>query len=216
MLPCTRRPIRTFSARCTCSGSWRCGALFSLLFLVGLIPSYAQTGSFTIWKGGERVGNLSVARTYEGDRIRYTMNSLSTVEVMLWTKIVRTALTAEYVGNTLEACGSSVHLNDVMQDSSSMRTDAGIAKGYVHPGRKMNGGNGNAWTTARMYYEEPVGQETIYVESVLGDRPLERLAPGVYRLLLPDGKVNRYVYTLGVLQEVQVDRTFFDLVFRRI
>ena len=177
---------------------------------------WAQTGSFAIWKGSDRVGSLTVDRTYEGDRTHYAMNSLSTVEVMLWTKIVRTALRAEYVGEQLEACGSSVHLNDVMQDSSSMRTNAGIAKGYVHPHRKMNGGNGNAWTTARMYYEEPVGQETIYVESVLGDRPLERMAPGVYRLLLPDGKVNRYVYRLGVLQEVQVDRTFFDLVFRRV
>ena len=38
---------------------------------------------------------------------------------------------------------------------------------------------------------------------------------GLYRLTLPNGNVNRYVYKQGVLHEVHVDRALFDLVFRR-
>jgi len=182
----------------------------------GVGTTCAQPARFVIWKGADQVGSLMVDRNYQGDRTLYTMTSFSKLDVALWTQVVSTVMTAEYVGDQLEACASTVHLNGAMRDSSSMRTSAGVAQGYVHPGHVLQGGNGNAWTTARMYYEEPVGQESIYVESVLSDCPLQRLPNGIYRLVLPDDKVNRYVYRDGVLQEVHVDRTFFDLVFRRV
>ncbi|MEO8591564.1 MAG: hypothetical protein ABI432_19440 [Flavobacteriales bacterium] len=190
--------------------------LLGLLFAYGIDASVAQTGLFAIWRGEARVGSLAVQRTYQGDRTLYAMISLSEVEVVLWKQVVRTAMRTEYVGDHVEACGSTVHLNNTLRDSSSMRTTAGVAQGYIHPGRVMQGGNGNAWTTARMYYEEPVGQESIYVESALCDCPLERIGEGIYRLLLPGEKVNRYVYRDGVLQEVHIDRSFIDLVFRRV
>jgi hypothetical protein len=45
---------------------------------------------------------------------------------------------------------------------------------------------------------------------------LAKVGAGIYELTLPDGHVNRYVYRNGVLHEIQVDRLFFDLVFRRV
>jgi hypothetical protein len=66
-----------------------------------------------------------------------------------------------------------------------------------------------------MYFEEPIGQQRIFVESVLRYCPLQHLGGGEYRLTLPDDKVNRYVYKDGRLEEIHVDRNFFDLVFKR-
>lgn len=189
--------------------------LFALLMTGTPLLVQAQSGTFGIWSDNERVGSILVDRILRGDTILYTMRSSSEVEVMFWTQKIRTSVTAKYVGDRVQACGSTVHVNDVMRDSSNMHVRQGVVRGYVHPA-PVNATCDNAWTTARMYYEEPVGRTSIYVESLLRDFPLETVGAGVYRLLLPDDKVNRYVYRNGVLQEVQVDRSFFDLVFRRV
>ena len=72
------------------------------------------------------------------------------------------------------------------------------------------------WTTSRLYFEEPAGQSIVFVESVLKDCPLICSAPNTYTLTFPNGNVNRYVYKGGSLQEIHVERTFLDLVFRRV
>lgn len=185
-----------------------------LLLVITPLVARAQAARFAIWSDDEQVGIISVDRTFSGDTTFYSMRSISTVDVVFWTQVVRTAVRAEYVAGRLQACGSTVHVNDVMRDSSSMHVRQGVTHSYVHPDT-MHRACDNAWTTARMYYEEPVGRKSIYVESLLGDFPLESGSPGIYHLRLPENKVNRYVYRNGVLQEVQVDRPFIALVFRR-
>jgi hypothetical protein len=174
----------------------------------------AQPSTFHIIKGDEVVGQVKVDRHVQGDRTLYSMTSRSKV-VVLWPQHIRTAVMTEYRGGRLNACHSAVSVNEEVRDSSCMRMVNGRSQGYIHPGRSVATHNNNPWTTARMYYEEPVGQAHIYVESVLSDRPLVCTSPGVYELQLPDGDVNRYIYRNGVLHEIIVDRTFFDLVFRR-
>jgi hypothetical protein len=66
-----------------------------------------------------------------------------------------------------------------------------------------------------MYFEEPVGQSTVFVESVMRDCPLTRTAEGVYVLSMPGKKFNIYRYKDGLLQAVEVDRMFVKLVFKR-
>lgn len=68
---------------------------------------------------------------------------------------------------------------------------------------------------ARMYFEEPIGRKTIFIESVMDHGALRASAPGEYILTFPDGAVNRYVYRGGTLREIHVDRTFLDLLFKR-
>jgi hypothetical protein len=174
----------------------------------------AQPSTFHIIKGDQVVGQVKVDRHVQGDRTLYSMTSRSKV-VVLWPQHIRTAVMTEYRGGRLNACHSAVSVNEEVRDSSCMRMVNGRSQGYIHPGRSVATHNNNPWTTARMYYEEPVGQARIYVESVLSEQPLVCISPGVYELQLPDGDVNRYIYRNGVLHEIIVDRTFFDLVFRR-
>jgi hypothetical protein len=67
-----------------------------------------------------------------------------------------------------------------------------------------------------MYFEEPIGVNEVFVESVLENCRLMPLGEHRYRLFMPDAKMNDYVYKNGVLQEIGVDRKYVDLVFRRI
>jgi hypothetical protein len=136
--------------------------------------------------------------------------------MVLWKQVVRTVGMTEYVNGSMTTCHSSFRFNDSLKDSSHMVTRHGVTKGYVHPGKTTQKANTNPWSTARLYYEEPIGQTSIFVESVLHNCPLERTAAGTYTLTMPDRKVNHYVYRNGVLYEIRVDRSFFDLVFRRL
>ena len=175
----------------------------------------AQPSTFAIWKGDNVVGKVHVDRKVQGERTQYVMTSRAEVQV-LWTQRIRTSASTEYHGGRLTSCHTAVNVNNELRDSSRMHGADGRWSGYLHPGRTVPVTCRNPWSTARMYYEEPHGQKTVYVESVLEDCPLMRISEGVYQLTLPDGHVNRYVYRNGVLQEVQVDRLFFDLVFRRV
>jgi hypothetical protein len=189
--------------------------LFALVCALTCSTVMGQPSTFAIWKGDDMVGKVFVDRRTSGDRTHYSMNSRSKVMV-LWPQHIRTAMSTEYVGGRLAACHTAVCVNDEVRDSSSMRTQGTKVVGYLHPGRVVPAASANSWTTARMYYEEPVGQTTIYVESVLRDCALAKVGAGIYELTLPDGHVNRYVYRNDVLHEIQVDRLFFDLVFRRV
>lgn len=190
----------------------RRACLVPLLLLALLAP--AQDGVFEIIKGGKPVGRIDVRRTEVGDRALYRMTSRSSIAV-LWTHDVRSDLATEYQGGRLTRCHSTYRVDAELRDSSSMRTVAGRQLCYVHPGEVFVGNARGDWTVARMYYEEPVGQDSVFVESVLRDCPLVALGDGRYVLTMPDKSTNHYTYRGGVLREVYVDRTLFNLLFRR-
>jgi hypothetical protein len=177
--------------------------------------AWAQPSTFTIHVNDDVVGQVRVSRGLVDTRTVYSMVSMSEVTVV-WPQVIHTSMITEYSGERITACKSSVHVNGAVRDSSHMRVYHTGLVGFVHPGRTVTTPCTNAWSTARMYFEEPVGQRRIYVESVLDECVLEPLGGGRYKLIMPDRKVNFYTYRGGVLQEILVDRTFFDLVFRRV
>ena len=182
--------------------------------LAGPLLSSAQRSNFDILKGGEVVGSIAASRMEAGDRATYVMTSYSIMDVV-WKQVVSTAVTAEYLGGALRACRASIRVNGALRDSSHMIPDGDGHLCYVHPRRSFHRAQAPAWTTSRMYFEEPVDQEWIFVESVLGSCAISATSPGNYVLTFPNGAENRYRYEDGALQEIQVDRTFLDLVFRR-
>lgn len=186
-----------------------------ILLLLSASTALAQPGGFAIWKGQDLVGQVRVDRRVQGERVLYAMTSYSEV-MAVWKRIVRTSVATEYLQGQLVRCHSSLRVDRALKDSSHLDLRGLERTAYLHPGRKPEAVCANPWSTARMYYEEPVGQMSVYVESVLADCPLLHLGEGLYRLTLPGGKVNEYVYHAGVLQEIRVLRTLFDLVFRRV
>ena len=200
-----RPPFPTIARSCWCA--------FLLSGLVGG-RAQAQKSTFDILKGGEVVGSVAASRTRIGDRTLYIMTSYSVMNV-IWKQTVTSAMYTEYSGEALRACMSSIHVNGAVRDSSHMTTDAEGLRCHVYPRPVFRRTEALPWTTARMYYEEPVGQEHVFVESVLEPCSLRTIDPGNYLLTFPNGAQSRYVYVAGELQEIHVDRTFIDLLFRR-
>jgi len=183
-------------------------------FCWGIYNASAQRCAYNIFKGNNIVGSIQVMRLAEADRATYLITSYAEIDMVL-RQVVRTSMATEYLHGDVVACNTMMRLNKGLRDSSNMSTHAGVSRCYVHPDAPFQRTTTSQWTTARMYFEEPVDQAFIFVESVLQDCPLLKTGPNTYTLTFPNKNVNRYVYRDGVLQEVQVDRALFDLVFRR-
>ena len=185
-----------------------------VLACLGTASTQAQGQRFDIWKGTDLIGSILVEREVTQDRTLYRMASFSEFDV-LWKQQVSSYVSTEYRQGEMAACQANVKVNGTMRDSSHFDRADGPARCYVHPDAHFSHESRVLWTTARMYYEEPVGQHSIFVESILRTCRLLRTGPGTYRLYLPDGKVNNYTYRNGRLEEVHVDRDFLELVFKR-
>ncbi len=185
--------------------------LFVLLGL-GAAESAAQVTRFQVLKADELVGNVIAMRMPTATGTVYTMTSHCELDI-IWSQVVRSSLRTEYTDGVLTSCHTSFRVNDSVRDSSSMIE--GADQCFVHPDAAFSCERTTQWTTSRMYFEEPVGQPFIFVESVLKDCPLVPSGPNRYTLTFPNRNVNHYIYKDGVLQEIHVERTLMDLVFRR-
>lgn len=149
-----------------------------------------------------------------GDRSTYLVISYTEIDLLI-KQVVRTSMGVEYRNGTINSCYATMHVNDGMRDSSQMSMRSGQALCFVSPDPPFPRVGNSQWTTSRMYFEEPIGQKLIFVESVLQECALRPIGANTYELTLPNKNVNRYVYVGGVLQQIQVDRTLIDLVFQR-
>lgn len=185
-----------------------------LFVAVSFTSARAQQLGFTIWKGENLVGGITAIRNHPGENATYAVSSYSELEIVM-KQVVRSTMALEYRAGRPFAGFTSLHLNGGLRDSSYMRNMAGTLNCFVHPKEHFTLNAANAWSTARMYFEEPVGQTTVFVESVMRNCPLNRISAGVYALDMPGKKMNIYRYDGGTLQSVEVDRMFVKLVFRR-
>lgn len=189
--------------------------------LAGLVCSMLPTPSlahreqarFEILRGDKVVGHVFAFKTDVSTRTLYRMTSHAEFS-LVWKQTIRTTLSTEYRNGRLSNCHSAVSVNNAIRDSSHMAS--GGDRCYVHPDPPFMCERSTQWTTARMYFEEPVGQSLVFVESALRDLPLRRTEEGTYLLVFANGNSNTYVYREGVLQEVHVKRPFAGLVFKRV
>lgn len=189
-------------------------AAYLAFFMFPWLTIHGQQIRFDVWKGNSVVGSILAKRTSAGERTQYLMTSYSEFDLVM-KQVVRSTVATEYRHGHLSTCHSLVTVNGNLRDSSHYAPGEEEATCYVHPDERFLHAGPVSWTTARMYYEEPIGQRTIFVESVLKPCALKNVGPGLYKLTLPGGKVNTYTYVAGRLEEIHVDRSFFDLVFKR-
>lgn len=193
----------------------KCGQMLVMILIMGLSTlGHAQSSRFDVFHGKKVVGEVQAHRQLDGHRTHYIMTSQSEFWI-LWTQTMRSYAETDYVNGQLHACNTSFRLNGSLRDSSSMTPNSGVHHCYIEPEERFIHQGSVDWTTARMYFEEPLGLNSIFVESALKHCPLKLTSPHTYRLELPDGNVNSYMYQNGVLQEIIVERRFVDLVFRR-
>jgi hypothetical protein len=190
--------------------------LCSLFFLFGSIHLYAQKSTYIISAAGKKIGKINTSLVKLGDTETYEVVSEVDFKV-LWTSYNRkTENVAVFENGILITSSSGVYMDHVLEDSSSMYLDENKYTCFRSPDQKFVLENQQlTFTTVMLYYNEPVGVEKIYSERFLDYCPIEKLDEHKYKIYLPNGKQNYYTYVNGILTEVFVDRTWFNLRFHR-
>ena len=192
------------------------GCLCLLLFFS--IPSHiwAQQGIYAVRVAGIEIGEITTSLT-ESEQIQ-TYEILSDVSFkILWKRYNRKTINlVTYENEAMKTSFSGVYINSDLEDSAVMNLDQKKYHCYRYPDENFVLHEAQLdFTSVMLYYQEPVGIEQVYSERFLEYCNLEAMDDQKYKLYLPNGTVNYYTYGEGMLQEIFVDRSWFNLRFQR-
>lgn len=175
--------------------------------------SIAQTADFAIFIGNREIGSIQAKRDVLENRSVYHVTSDASFRVV-WKYHRTTDMTAIFVDDTLVLSESKVVMNDDVKEDSKYWRD-GIHYRCLRQDNEASTEQPVRFSSARLYFEEPVGVDSVYSETFLENSYLKRISETQYKLYLPGNRENIYTYENGELVEIRADRTF-DLLFRRV
>ncbi len=186
------------------------------LTVVLVLCSFAgnsQTLKYSIYRGSSEIGQIVASREKSQHVCRYDVTSFASFRVIL--KYERkTSMKVSYRHNILETGESTTYMNGELEESSRTRRWRNAYIGVTLEGDTLHLPHPITYSSAMLYFQEPVGIHQVYAESYLALCPIEPAGKSRYKLTLPGGKINYYTYKAGVLTEVLVERSWFNLHFR--
>lgn len=187
---------------------------FCLLFFAIAKPGHSQTLFYDIYKGSDKIGEITVKKVAGDDKVHYEANSSSRFRT-LWMNDLSTLTAADYVNNELSYSVSKITLNDKIREHSITKKEGSFYNYYKHPKERYRKKESPfRLSTVILYYSEPLGIKQVFSENYQQLCDLKVIGANAYELTLPGGKINQYFYKDGKLVEVKVFRTFVDLSFR--
>ena len=186
--------------------------LLACLYFQSLI---GQTTHFKIYKGKHPIGAIKAQKMTVGTKTVYDVSSTASYRFILkYTRETDTKVTFE--GDILESVDAKIFMNEDLKEhritkksNSSYQCEFKQGKINACPTNPIN------WSISMFYFKEPVNQTQVFVESFQQLCPIEQLEPHLYKVTLPQNRINHYVYKKGVLQEIRVFRKMINLVFKR-
>jgi hypothetical protein len=191
-------------------------AFIQLLFVFLTISGHAQNQQYGIFWGDDEIGSLSVSRVKKGAKT--DINFIADVEFRVIVKYNRrTEYKASFIKDTLQFASTRSVMNDKLKDYQTTKREKNHYQIFKHPSEKSILKEMITQTVAMLYFKEPKNDlRRIYAEGQSKFCKLEGLGAGKYKLHLDDNKENIYTYKAGKLEQVEVNRTWFDLIFKRV
>jgi hypothetical protein len=197
--------------------NWNKNLIIVLLVSMAL-PGFTKGEEvrFEILMKGNSIGTISAQKQVVNDKTTYKVSSKASSRVVF--KYVRETI-AEVIfsGGKIESSDAKQIMNKELKEHRITRW-----KGSSYACKKDKGAEQVSFKkpiklcTSMLYFHEPKGQKFIFAENYQALCPVELIQPGIYKVTLPQGKVNHYVYKNGSLDEIHVYRTMANLVFKRI
>lgn len=188
-----------------------------LLLTITLLPGFAKTEQvrFDIFMKGRAIGSIKAQQEIKQDQTIYRVTSTASFRVIV--KYVRETI-AEVIFS-----GGKIQLSDAKQIMNQQLKEHRVTqwKGANYACKKDEGAEHPSFKkpiklcTSMLYFQEPVGQAFIFAENYQELCPVELVSPGTYKITLPQGKVNHYIYKNGQLEEIKVFRSMVNLTFKR-
>ncbi len=189
-----------------------------VLWLIASLGSelYGQKHHYSVHRGGKEIGAITASLIEVQETQTYEIHSDVRFKV-LWKNYHRkTSNLVTYLGDTMKTSSLGIYMNDDLQDSTTIKFELNNYRCYRYPDdRFILQDTHLQFTTAKLYFQEPVGVHRVYSERFLQYCSLEQQGDHHYKLSLPSGKTNYYTYKDSKLEKVLIDRTWFNLEFRK-
>ena len=187
--------------------------LVLFLFLFPVVSSaQARNLEFSIVHHGDPMGTVQLSEHWEGDIRRIKVESL--VQTRFLFKItVKTVEEAVYQKGLLIFSRYYQKINDKDPNDRVMIWKDGT---YQLLGGQKTGNLPRKpveHTVLSLYYKEPVNVREVFSDNFQQYLPVKKTGPGEYRMDLPDGNSNYYIYQQNRLVYVDVDQPFYGLQF---
>lgn len=187
---------------------------FSFLFFASGSPLYGQKLFYEIYKGEDRIGEITVEKKAEGNTVHYEANSEANFRVLFKNRLI-THTSSRFVDKELVYARSEITLNDKVRESGTTKKEGNYYNFFKHPDTNVKRKEAPFLiSTTVLYYFEPSGVEEVFSENYQQLCKLKNIGAHAYELALPGGKINQYFYKNGKLVEVKIIRTFVDLSFK--
>ena len=185
------------------------------LWLGSTLALPGQSVQFRIFKGSKPIGSIHAKKEKSGVETTYTVISEASFRVV--TKFVRETFTkVVYSGRELETSINRETMNESLKGHRTTHRKGPAYSCSLNGGKNSFDLNGPLrYCSSMLYFTEPKGQSHVFAESYQQLCKIEEIDPGVYKLYLPKGKINHYVYRSGRLEEIRVFRSIINLVFKR-
>jgi hypothetical protein len=176
------------------------GALCCIFLFLSHSAALSQEYKFNVDLAGKKIGEINASATQNGETHMYEIISEVNFKV-LWKNYNRKSSNRMiYEEDNMIFSYSGIHMNDDLEDSVTMHKILDHYDCYQHPGKSLRLKSTNLnFTTAKLFFEEPLGMNRIYSEQYLEYCELVSNGDHKYTLHLPGTIDNHFCkFTVGI------------------
>lgn len=151
---------------------------------------------------GMNTGTLTVNRSREGSVTRITMNTEAGMNYLFGKSEASFSSSNIFVNGKLEGSyarnirdGEEIRFTRLMCSNGKCEIETKEGKGKLEPQPEL--------CIAAIFFDEPKGLSQVFSEDWGRYLPIKYIGESTYRVTMPDGKTNDYIYKDGVLEELR-------------
>lgn len=188
--------------------------LLLLMAMFNMIHLSAETLSYTVFKGSDKIGKINISRTTKNNQTVYFFESNVKLRVILSIEVYD-RMKVIFKGNQMVQAdlyrtlngkvkvNNSAIWNGKHYDLKNTDNESDILSTPIH------------LTTANLYYNEPSNVAAVFSEKFQKMIPIAHTGDKKYTLKLPNGNRTTYSYANGVCNMVEADTDWATLRFVR-
>ncbi len=188
--------------------------LFIPFLLVSTSVSQAESLTYTVYKGKDKIGKINISRTHRNNTVEYFFESNVKLRVILNIEVYD-RMKVIFKGNQMISADLYRTLNGKVKvnntaiwngknyEMTNMDDEKNVLQAPIH------------LTTASLYYAEPKNKNEVFSEKFQRMIPMKITGNKRYTLQLPGGNKTSYSYGNGVCDLVEADTDWATLRFVR-
>jgi hypothetical protein len=166
---------------------------------------------------GESIGTLTAFKSVSGKKVVKNISNNTDTKVFLLSVHVESEVYATYENDILTGSFAYRHVNRGSENiETTVKFDPFVQYKVVKNGKeRVFKSSGINFSVVDLYFVEPKGLTSIFSNTHGDFIKIVKAAPNTYKITLPDGKTNLFIYQEGKLIRVEVTTPVGDVLFKR-